>query len=61
VARLLKRAVVVALFATAAGILAYVTVVPAMQKQVGGRRAKMLADMPVPVFDAAARIAESSA
>ena len=57
-ARLLKRAVVVALFATAAGILAYVTVVPAMQKQVGGRRAKMLADMPVPVFDAAARIAD---
>lgn len=57
-ARLLRRAVAVAFFATVAGVLAYVTVVPAVQKQATGRRAKILADLPVPVLDAAARIAD---
>ena len=57
-ARLLKRTLAVALVAALAGVLAYVTIVPAVQKQAGGggRRAKMLADMPVPVLDAAARV-----
>jgi membrane fusion protein, multidrug efflux system len=57
VARLLNRALAVAVVTAVAGVLAYVTVVPAVHKQPGGRRAKM-GDGPVPVADAAARIAD---
>ena len=32
---------------------------PAAQKQAAGRRAKMLADAPVPVVDAPARLADA--
>jgi len=42
--------------AAVAGVLAYVTIVPAVQKQAANRRARMMADGPVPVIDAAARI-----
>jgi multidrug efflux system membrane fusion protein len=58
VARLLKRVLVLAVLAAVVAAVAYVTVMPAVQKQAAGRRAKMLADAPVPVVDAPARIAD---
>jgi multidrug efflux system membrane fusion protein len=58
VARLLKRVVALSAAAAVAGLVGYVTVMPAVQKQAAGRRAKMLADAPVPVLDAGARIAD---
>ena len=58
VARLLKRVLVLAVLAAVGGAVVYVTVMPAVQKQAAGRRAKMLADAPVPVIDAPARIAD---
>ncbi len=58
VARLLKRVLVYALIAAVAGVVAYITIVPAVQKQAAGRRAKAMGDQPVPVVDAPARIAD---
>jgi multidrug efflux system membrane fusion protein len=58
VVRLLKRVLAAALVVAVAGILAYVTIMPGVQKQAAGRRAKMLADGPVPVIDAGARAAD---
>ena len=56
--RLLKRVLVLAVLCAVAAALVYVTVMPAVQKQASGRRAKMLADAPVPVVDAPARTAD---
>ena len=56
--RLVKRVLVLAALVAVAGAVVYVTVMPAAQKQAAGRRAKMLADAPVPVVDAPARIAD---
>jgi multidrug efflux system membrane fusion protein len=58
VARLLKRVFVLAVLVAVGGAVVYVTAMPAVQKQAAGRRAKMLADAPVPVVDAPARIAD---
>ena len=57
-ARLLKRVLVLAVLVAVGGAVVYVTAMPAVQKQAAGRRAKMLADAPVPVVDAPARIAD---
>ena len=57
-ARLVKRVLVLAALVAVAAAVVYVTVMPAVQKQAAGRRAKMLADAPVPVVDAPARIAD---
>jgi multidrug efflux system membrane fusion protein len=49
---------VLAVLAAVAAALVYVTVMPGVQKQAAGRRAKMQADAPVPVVDAPARTAD---
>ena len=56
--RLLKRLLALAVAVAVVGVLAYVTIMPGVQKQAANRRAKMLADGPVPVIDAGARIAD---
>jgi multidrug efflux system membrane fusion protein len=58
VARLLKRVLALAAIAAVVGIVAFVTLSPLAQKEAAGRRSKALADMPVPVIDAAARLAD---
>jgi len=58
VARLLKRVIALAVIVAVAAVVVFVTVMPAVEKQAGGRRAKMLANLPVPVVDAPARIAD---
>jgi multidrug efflux system membrane fusion protein len=58
VTRLLKRVLAFAVIAAVAAVAVYLTVMPAVEKQAAGRRAKMLADAPVPVVDAPARIAD---
>ncbi len=57
VARPLNRAFVYGVVAAVAAIVAYVTVMPGVQKQVAGRRARG-GDAPVPIVDAQARIAD---
>jgi len=57
VARLLKRVLALAAIAAVVGIVAFVTLSPLAQKG-AGRRSKAFADMPVPVIDAAARLAD---
>lgn len=57
VAKFVKRALVLGVAASVVAVIGYVTVMPAVQKQSGGRRAKMVAgDSAVPVLDAAARV-----
>jgi multidrug efflux system membrane fusion protein len=58
VARLLKRVLALAAIAAVIGVVAYVTVMPAVQKQAAGRRAKMFSDAAVPVVDAPARLTD---
>jgi multidrug efflux system membrane fusion protein len=58
VARLLKRVLAVAAIAAVVAVVAFVTLSPMAQKEAAGRRAKAFADMPVPVIDAPARIAD---
>ena len=58
VARLLKRVLVLAAIAAVIGVVAFVTVMPAVQKQASGRRAKMPSNVPVPVVDAPARVTD---
>ena len=57
VARLLNRALVYGVIAATTAIVAYVTVMPGVQKQASGKRAKG-GDGPVPVIDAPARVAD---
>jgi multidrug efflux system membrane fusion protein len=57
VARLLKRVLALAVIAAVVGIVAFVTLSPLAHKE-ASRRSKALADMPVPVIDAAARLAD---
>jgi multidrug efflux system membrane fusion protein len=57
VARLLNRALVYGVVAATTAIVAYVTVMPGVQKQAAGKRFKG-GDGPVPVVDAPARIAD---
>src|SRR5262245_39389188 len=57
VARLLKRVLAFGAIAAVVGIVAFVTLSPLAQKE-AGRRSKALADLPVPVIDAAARLAD---
>ena len=57
-ARLLKRVLALAAIAAVVGVVAFVTVSPMVQKEAAGRRAKAMADMPIPVIDAPARIAD---
>jgi membrane fusion protein, multidrug efflux system len=56
VARLLKRILTASVVIAVAGILAYVTIIPGVQKQAANRRAKAAGDGPVPVVDAGARV-----
>ena len=56
--RLLKRVLALAAIAAVVAIVAFVTVSPMVQKEAAGRRAKALADAPVPVVDAPARVAD---
>jgi multidrug efflux system membrane fusion protein len=58
VARLFKRGLALAAIAAVVGVVAFVTLSPLAQKEAAGRRSKMLADMPVPVIEAAARLAD---
>ena len=59
VARFLKRFLVVALVGAIAAAVIYASVLPTVEKQMGGRRAKMLAgNGPVPVLVAPVRIAD---
>src|SRR5262249_51610542 len=58
VGRLVKRVLVLAALVAVAAAVLYVTVMPAVQKQAAGRPAKLLADAPVPVVDAPARVAD---
>jgi multidrug efflux system membrane fusion protein len=58
VARLLKRVLAAAVVIAVAGILAYVTIMPGVQKQAANRRAKAAGDGPVPVVDAGARVTD---
>ena len=58
VARLLKRVGVFAALAAVVGVVAFVTLAPAVQKEVRGRRASAASGMPVPIVDAAARLAD---
>jgi multidrug efflux system membrane fusion protein len=57
VARLLNRALVYGVIAAVAATVAYVTVMPGVQKQATGKRARM-GDGPVPVVAAPARVAD---
>ena len=57
-ARLLKWAGGLAAIAGVVGVVAFVTLSPAVQKEAGGRRAKGLSDAPVPVVDAPASVAD---
>ena len=54
----LKRVIALAVIAALAGVVAFVTVMPAVEKQAGGRRARNAGGGPVPIVDAAARIAD---
>jgi multidrug efflux system membrane fusion protein len=56
VRRFFKRVLVVALAAAVAGVVIYASTLPSVQKQFGGRRARMMAQGPVPVTVAPARI-----
>lgn len=57
-ARLLNRVLALAAITAVVGVVGYVTVSPMVQKEAAGRRAKAFADMPVPVIDAPARLAD---
>lgn len=57
VARLLNRALVYGVIAATTAIVAYVTVMPGVQKQAAGKRFKG-GDGPVPVVDAPARVVD---
>lgn len=57
VSRLLKRALALAIFGLAVAVVVYVSMMPAAQKQAGGRRAQR-GEGPVPVTAAPARIAD---
>ena len=56
--RLLKRVLALAAIAAVVAVVAFVTLSPMVQKEAAGRRAKALADAPVPVVDAPARVAD---
>jgi multidrug efflux system membrane fusion protein len=56
-ARLLRRALAVGIFAALAGVIVYASMLPSVQRQLTGRRAKM-GDGPVPVTVAQAKIAD---
>jgi len=58
VSKLIKRTLAIALAASVAGVVIYASTLPSVQKQFSGRRAKMLADGPVPVTAAPARIGD---
>jgi multidrug efflux system membrane fusion protein len=58
VASQLKRVLAYALIAAAGAVVVWVSVMPGVEKQAGGRRGKAMGDMPVPVADAPARIAD---
>jgi membrane fusion protein, multidrug efflux system len=58
VAKLLKRMLAIAIVAAVAAAVIYASVLPAVQKQWSGRRAKMVNDGPVPVLVAPARLAD---
>jgi len=58
VPRLLKRVLALAAIAAVVAVVAFVTLSPMVQKEAAGRRAKALADAPVPVVDAPARVAD---
>ena len=57
-ARQLKRIVAYALIAVAVAVVAYVSLMPAVEKQAAGRRGKGGGDMAVPVADAPSSIAD---
>jgi membrane fusion protein, multidrug efflux system len=56
--KLIRRTLAIALFAAVAGIVVYASTLPAVQKQFSGRRAKLLAQGPVPVTVGQAKIAD---
>jgi membrane fusion protein, multidrug efflux system len=58
VTRLLKRGLAFALAAALVALIVYVSVLPAVQKQAGGKRGKGLGGGPVPVLAAQANIAD---
>jgi len=58
VGKLIKRVIAIALAVSVAGVVIYASMLPAVQKQFTGRRAKMLGDLPVPVTVARARIGD---
>ena len=58
VARLLKWVGASVAIAAVVGVVGFVTLAPAVQKEVRGRRAKVSSDMPVPIVDAPARLAD---
>ena len=57
-ARLLKRVLALDAIAAVLAVIAFVTLSPMAQKEASGRRARAMADTPVPVIDAPARIAD---
>ena len=57
-AALIKRLVVYGVFAAVAAVVIFVSVMPAVEKQVGGRRGKKGDGAAVPVIAAAARVAD---
>jgi multidrug efflux system membrane fusion protein len=57
VTRLIKRSLALAAAAAVVAVFAYVSLVPGTQKQ-AGNRAKMLANLPVPILDAAVQVAD---
>jgi len=58
VGKLLKRGLGIAFLVAVAAVVIYASTLPSVQKQLGGRRAKMAGDGPVPVAAAQARIAD---
>jgi multidrug efflux system membrane fusion protein len=56
--KLLKRFLAVGLVGIVAAIIIYASVLPAIQKQAGGRRAQIKGDGPVPVLIAGAKVAD---
>jgi multidrug efflux system membrane fusion protein len=58
VIKLLKRALAMAVVAGLAGLIFYASTLPSVQKQFTGRRARLLAEGPVPVTAARAQISD---
>lgn len=56
--KLIKRVFLIALAASVAGVVIYASAMPSVQKHLRGRRARLLAQDPVPVTVARARIAD---